>query len=209
MNLSIEMIRRFLQGKKTYLSISIGLGYLAGVWAGVWEFDGKVLSAVGLSALAFLGTKIERLNRQPKPTGAGEKGRGYEGSLARHAGWFLAAALTGLALGGCQSPNTAAYKTAAVTEASVDAAMRSWAAYYHTMSPQTDLSRPKAQIDRIYDSYRAAMDAAYAARRSYVEAGTNAAGQDSWAEWEAWLRAAQAASDELLRLVDLWVPEKR
>jgi hypothetical protein len=43
-----------LQGRKTYLAVAIGALYLAGVWAGCWEFDEKILSAVGLGGLAFL-----------------------------------------------------------------------------------------------------------------------------------------------------------
>jgi hypothetical protein len=47
-------LREFLKGRKTYLTIIIGLLYLAGVWAGIYEFDEKVLAVLGLSALAFL-----------------------------------------------------------------------------------------------------------------------------------------------------------
>ncbi len=56
-------IKEFLTGKKTYLSAVIGILYLVGVWAGLYEFDERILAAVGLAGLAFLRAALT------KPTG--------------------------------------------------------------------------------------------------------------------------------------------
>ncbi len=53
-------IREFLFGKKTYLSAMIGVLYLVGVWAGLYEFDERILGAVGLAGLASLRAAVNR-----------------------------------------------------------------------------------------------------------------------------------------------------
>ena len=53
-------IQEFLNGKKTYLSVLIGLAYLAGVWAGAFEFDERVFGAIGLTGLAFLRAGVTK-----------------------------------------------------------------------------------------------------------------------------------------------------
>ena len=67
----MNTLQTFLSGKKTYLSALIGLLYLAGVWAGLYEFDETVLGALGLAGLAFLRSGVaktepeRRLNLAP------------------------------------------------------------------------------------------------------------------------------------------------
>lgn len=83
-------IQAFLKGKKTYLAVLISLLYLAGVWAGCWGFDEKVLAALGLSALAFLGAKINR----------------FTGGIGPGANVFVCSALAAVLLLGCKTPST-------------------------------------------------------------------------------------------------------
>jgi hypothetical protein len=57
----MDKIKAAVSGKKTYLAIAIGGLYLLGCWAGVWQFDEKVLAGVGLSSVAFLRMGITKL----------------------------------------------------------------------------------------------------------------------------------------------------
>lgn len=63
----MDKLKDAVSGKKTYLAVAIGGLYLIGCWAGVWEFDEKVLAGVGLGGLAFLRmavTKVAALSPQ-------------------------------------------------------------------------------------------------------------------------------------------------
>jgi hypothetical protein len=53
-------LKLFLSGKKTYLSALIGILYLAGVWAGLYEFDERILAVVGFAGLAALRAAVTR-----------------------------------------------------------------------------------------------------------------------------------------------------
>lgn len=51
----------FLQGKKTYICAAMGLLYLAGAGAGLWQFDSHVLMALGFGGMAALRAAIGKM----------------------------------------------------------------------------------------------------------------------------------------------------
>ena len=58
--MNISSISEFLKGKKTYLSALVGGLYLVGCLLKYWEFDEKILAAIGFSGLAFLRAGVEK-----------------------------------------------------------------------------------------------------------------------------------------------------
>jgi hypothetical protein len=55
-----------MQGKRTYLTVAVALGYLAGVKLGFWPADPQIIAALGFSAVAFLRAGLA--NTQPPST---------------------------------------------------------------------------------------------------------------------------------------------
>jgi hypothetical protein len=50
----------FLKGKKTYFTAAIGVLYIGGCYLGFYEFDEKVLAVLGLGAVAFLRSGLNK-----------------------------------------------------------------------------------------------------------------------------------------------------
>lgn len=70
----LREFRQALAGKKTYGVVAFGLLYLLGCWAGWFEFDSKVLGAVGLGGLWTLAARVARLGApkaEPPPCKGG------------------------------------------------------------------------------------------------------------------------------------------
>lgn len=56
-----------MQGKRTYLTVAVALGYLAGVKLGFWTADPQIIAALGFSAVAFLRAGLSQPQPPPKP----------------------------------------------------------------------------------------------------------------------------------------------
>ena len=128
MNKTLE----FLQGKKTYFSVAIGILYLAGVYLKFWEFDEKVIIAVGLGSIAALRSSLKNL----LPV-------------------LLVGALS-FSLVGCKTP-AAAGKALATTVVTVDAAMKGWFAW---VKAGQSTPEQEARVDKLYGQYQLAESAA-------------------------------------------------
>lgn len=112
---------------------------------------------------------------------------------------------------GCTTPGDTAYKTIATTEATVDAAMKTWADYvawqkcysYPAGMDATTFADRQAQVKKAYTTYRTAMNAAYDARAAYL-----ADKQAGGTQWTSAISAAQAAATTLEQLVNIWNVKK-
>jgi hypothetical protein len=121
------------------------------------------------------------------------------------AGLLLLCALPVLFLG-CKTPDETAFKTAASLEATVDRAVIAWAHYVVWKRAQAAPADALARLDeqeqtvrRAHTAYRTAMNAAYDARLAYGPIGK------ANATWQDALAAAQTASTNLVKLVDLFI----
>lgn len=63
----IQRMRAWLAGRKTYGIAAIGILYIVGCWAGWWEYDERVLAALGLGGLAALRAGVSRATRSAAP----------------------------------------------------------------------------------------------------------------------------------------------
>lgn len=59
-------LKQFLTGKKTYLSAAIGILYLVGVWAGLYDFDERILAVIGFAGLASLRAAVTATPSAPR-----------------------------------------------------------------------------------------------------------------------------------------------
>lgn len=124
--------------------------------------------------------------------------------LKHNAGALLAAMLAIATFGGCITAGDNAYKAIASTEATVDAAMKTWDDYVAWKACQAgyDESQWRRQQDDVklaYTTYRTAMNATYDARASYI-ADKNAGGT----KLSSALEAAKAAASTLGNLVRVY-----
>lgn len=145
----MEKLSEILKGKKTYLAIAIGLLYLAGVWAGAWVWDERVLAAVGLSGLAFLRAAVKKDPPNITP-------------LLLCIGLMLSAGA------GCTTPQDAAGKSLATAAITVDAAMQGWGEWVRTGQASVE---DEIVVEDAYHKYQAAMRVAITAYRQAVKVG--------------------------------------
>lgn len=120
-------LQTWLRGKKTYLAAIIGILYLAGAWAGAWEFDQKVLGALGLGGLAFLRAGVQK------------------------AAPLLAASGILLLSTGCTTVENATYKGTGAAIYTVDAAMQTWGLAVRAKRTTPD---QELQVRHAYQTYQ-------------------------------------------------------
>jgi hypothetical protein len=58
---NLDGFKTFLQGKKTYFVALVAGLYLLGCWAGIFEFDQKVLAGLGFTGLVTLRASLKGL----------------------------------------------------------------------------------------------------------------------------------------------------
>lgn len=174
----MEKLSEILKGKKTYLAALIGLLYLAGVWAGAWVWDERVLAAVGLSGLAFLRAAAKKDPPNITP-------------ILLCIGLILGSA-------GCTTPQDAAGKSLATAAITVDAAMQGWGEWVRTGQASVE---DEIAVEDAYKKYQAAMRVAITAYKQAVKVG-------DLTIYERAAETLRSSRAELLELISLFEHHK-
>ncbi len=182
--------------------LGAGLDILTTHQVGAGTALGAALGAAGVG----LREIVDQLRKALAPSGGG-RDSGDGPSMAPPGSPFTPLLVVGLMPWlwvGCQTPDEAAFKTAATLEATVEHAMSAWADYAlkqrAATPPDAALPEQEDNVRAAHHAFRLAMGAVYAGRAAVVEDQT--AGLPVW---QTQLDAARAASDRLVMLVDLFV----
>ncbi len=175
MNNSVDLLKAWVVGKRTYLVALVAGLYLVGCWAGVFTFDEKVLAGLGFAGLATLRAGLASLT----------------GKLG---GWVLAASLIAAASGGagCATTNTPG-RVLATTAVTVDGAMKGWGEWVALGKATTG---DEAKVKAAYETYQTSFSLALKA----YQAASGAAGEPVWVQAAATLKGCQV---DLLGVIDL------
>lgn len=189
--MNTEKFFELVRGKKTYLAVIIGVLYVLGAEAGCWEFDGKVLGAVGLGALGFLRSGLKAaLSANGSDGSSSADGARANGTNGQRAAVLALVCALSIGAAGCQTQN-ATGRVLVTTVQTVDAAMQGWAQW---VAAGQASAGDEAKVSHAYGVYQAAE---LAAEKAYVAA----AGAPDSAVWVQASAALKAAQVELIALV--------
>jgi hypothetical protein len=180
-------ILRYLDGKKTYLTVLAIAVLLFGSWQQWWTIPGEFYAALAALALAFLRSGVAKA-AQPQPVPV------KRGTLDLYP-LLLAAGIAAAIVAGCHTTNTPG-RILATSSQTVSAAMDGWWTYELLTQP------PQEQVDQVRQGYAAwqlSQQAAEAAYNVHLTTGKT----DAWQAAADALRASQAT---LLQLVHQFNP---